>query len=848
MSRIAILLLLASTVSLAQQPPAAAAKADARAAGRLMQQAKAALPETSGTLTVAGLRQPVTVLRDTWGVAHIYAANQHDLFFAQGYVAAQDRLFQMELWKRVGQGSLAEILGPGFVDRDAAARLVRFRGDMEKEYAAYGPDTKDILTAFTDGINAYIAERKASAKGLPLEFTLAGFEPEAWKPEDCLMRMSAYSLTYNAGGELYNAELVAAMGPGRAARLMDLHPKVQLDPVPGLDYAGLTPDLLKNFVGSDSRIQFPGGPRNGAAPEPDEAAEFSSPKPEASADDPSLFGSNDWTVAGRLTATGKPLLANDPHRTIAEPSLRYMVHLVAPAEGGNRAWDVIGSGEPALPGVAVGHNQNIAWGFTIFPIDQQDLYIEQLNPENHNQYKTPDGWKEIEVVRESFRVKGGEPVTRELRYTRHGAVIWSDDKRALVLHWVGEEPGTAPYLGSLAVDRAQNWKEFEAAMEKWKLPSENIVYADRAGNIGEHSAGLAPLRRNWTGLLPVDGASGKYEWSGFVAMRQLPHWFNPPAGFVATANNYVLPPQYPYKVGFDHWSSPYRVDRIRDLLQGQKAAGKNPPRKLTIKDMQAIQTDTVSLPARQLIALLRQAAPRSHDPLVQMLMKWDGNMRRDSPAAMLCEFWMNSLRRALTFRLLQTPDEPADDKLVALVEPRLPLPLVIAHLRNPSRAVFGDEPVAERNNLMITTLATARANITRFQKGEPDAWRWGRTHTASFRHPLDQTAAGAEAFDQGPVERPGDGNTVNATGGPVGPRPGTGAYTQTGGASYREIMDTADWDNSLAVNSPGQSGEPGSPHYGDLIDLWNEGKYFPLSYSRGLVEKNAKDKLVLQPK
>src|SRR5215472_18613865 len=257
MLRIFVLLFLLPTIALAQPQQPATPAQDSEATAHLMEQAKATLPQTTGTLSVTGLRQTATVLRDRWGVAHIYAANQHDLFFAQGYVAAQDRLFQMEVWKRIGQGRLAEILGPNFIERDVAARLLRYRGDMEKEYAAYGPDTKDILTAFTDGINAYITERKASQQGVPLEFKLAGFEPEEWKPEDCLMRMSAYSLTSNASGELYNAQLVSALGPARAARLLDLQPKVALDPVPGVDYSGLTSELLRNFVGSDSRIQFP---------------------------------------------------------------------------------------------------------------------------------------------------------------------------------------------------------------------------------------------------------------------------------------------------------------------------------------------------------------------------------------------------------------------------------------------------------------------------------------------------------------------------------------------------------------------------------------------------------------
>ena len=289
--------------------------------------------------------------------------------------------------------------------------------------------------------------------------------------------------------------------------LFDFDPPVKLDPAPGSDFSGLSPELLRNLVGSDTRIEFPRHPAE---------------------------GSNNWTVSGKLTRSGKPLLANDPHRVIAEPSLRYMVHLVAPG------WDVIGAGEPGLPGVALGHNQNIAWGFTIFGLDQQDLYLEELNPADPSQYKTANGWETMQVRKETFGVGGGKTVEVDLKFTRHGPVLWEDGKRALALHWVGAEPGTAGYLGSLAVDRAQNWKEFEAAMPRWKVPSENIVYADRAGNIGEHSTGLAPLRKKWTGLLPVPGAGG-YEWSGFVPNDKLPHHFNPPQGFIATANHKMIP-------------------------------------------------------------------------------------------------------------------------------------------------------------------------------------------------------------------------------------------------------------------------------------------------------------------
>ncbi|MGH9734943.1 MAG: penicillin acylase family protein, partial [Candidatus Acidiferrales bacterium] len=544
--------------------------------------AQSELSQIRGTIQIAGLEKPVTVLRDRWGVAHIYAQDQHDLFFAQGFVVSQDRLFQMELWKRSGQGKLAEILGPSAVQRDVNARLLRYTGNMEAEYESYSPDTKEILQAFTDGINAYIAERtRPGGPGLPIEFQIAGFKPERWKPEDCLNRMAAFSMTGNSTAELYHAEAVAVLGASRATKLFAFDPAVQLDPAPNVNFAGLSPQLLRNLVGSDTRIEFPAH---------------------------ALEGSNDWTVSGTLTATGKPIVANDPHRVIAEPSLRYIVHLVAPG------WDVIGAGEPGLPGVAVGHNQNIAWGFTIFGLDQQDLYLEKLNPANPLEYKTEHGWAKMRVEKETFRVRGEPSVAIDLKFTRHGPVLWEDKTRALALRWVGAEPGTAGYLGSLAVDRAQNWQQFEAAVKRWKVPSENLAYGDRAGNIGEYSVGLAPIRKNWYGLLPVPGDGG-YEWSGFVPTEQLPHSFNPPAGFVATANHKMIPPNYPYRVGYE-WDPGFRFRRISSVLETAKSSG----HKLTVTDMEKLQNDVLSTPALELIRVLRDAAANNSNPDVKLLL------------------------------------------------------------------------------------------------------------------------------------------------------------------------------------------------------------------------------------
>jgi penicillin amidase len=760
------------------------------------QRSVASLAMIRGIEHVPGLHHGVRVQRDRWGVAHIYARDQHDLFFAQGFVAAQDRLFQMELWKRAGQGRLAEIIGPAAIQRDINARRLRYHGDMTQEYRSYAPDAEEILRAFTTGINAYIAAvRQPGQPGLPIEFRLAGFEPEPWKPEDCLNRLAAYGMMANASSELLHAQLVALLGSQRASELFHFDPDARLDPAPGIDFSGLTPALLENIVSSDKRIPFPST---------------------------SLQESNNWTVSGTLTASGKPLLANDPHRVIAQPSLRYIVHLIAPG------WNVIGAVEPALPGVAAGHNEHMAWGFTIFGLDQQDLYIETLDPRNPTLYRTEHGWSPLLAERETIHVRGAPDVEAVLHFTRHGPVVWEDGKRALALRWAGSEPGTAGYLGSLSLDRAGNWQEFEQAMPRWKVPPENIVFADRAGNIGEHSTGLAPLRRNFNGLLPVP-ANGQYEWSGFVPNAQLPHSYNPAAGFIATANQKTIPDAYPYAVGFE-WAPPTRFDRIHEVLGKAKRTG----HKLRVADMEDLQLDVVSLLARQLQALLRQAVAPASGPANKaagLLLDWDCALRADSASAALYELWTLQLRKAVTRRALP---ESAQEAM-----PTWSLYQVVLELSVPRATLFGS--TTARDALLRDTLQSAYDELIAKQGPDTQRWSWGALHKAYFRHALDGVPGAATPLDRGPVERPGDGDVVQAT------EYDDSSLDQTSGASYREIFDLADWDNSVAINVPGQSGQPGSVHYDDLLPLWSSGQYFPLRYSRAAVDAVTSDVLMLQP-
>lgn len=770
---------LALTTFLVAQQPAA----------DLYERAEKALSPITGEFTIRGLRQPVKVARDNWGVAHIYAANQDDLFFAQGFVAAQDRLFQMELWKRAGQGRLAEVLGKSAVERDRYARLLKYRGDMQVEYKSYAPDTLAILTAFTSGINAYIRYVSAAGgPGLPIDFQIAGFKPEPWKPEDCLSRMAAYSMTGNAHSELGTALLLTKLGADKAQQVLDLDPPVKLDPIDGVDYSGLSPELLKGLVGGDARIEFPTSTNS--------------------------VGSNNWTISGKLTATGKPILANDPHRVIAIPSLRYIVHLVAPG------WNVIGSGEPALPGVAIGHNQRIAWGLTIFPVDQQDLYIEELNASNPLQYKRNGKWQTMKTEQTIITVKGAQPETTTLKFTDHGPVLWEDaaHHRALALHWVGVEAGTAGYLASLSVDRAQNWNEFLAALERWRLPPENMIYADVDGNIGEQSAGLTPIR-NWTGLLPVPGVDNKYEWTGYVPLDQLPRTFNPADGWFATANNRTIPEDYKYKVGYE-WST-YRIDRIRQVLSGFTEK----QHKIEIEDVENLQNDVYSLPADQLIRMLPRHSQGAEARFLELLKDWDRLLRSPSVPGAVYEVWERHIRSAAIAKI-------AGAEAGALS----------AYLNTQRAADYLKSlPADERQNLLLSTLLDAGHEMEEKEGQDPALWSWGGMHTMTFRHSLDLTPGGKALFNLGPVARPGDGNTVDATGS------GSSGFQQVAGASYREIFDLSDWDNSLAINTPGQSGEPGSRHYADLLPLWEAGQYFQLLYSKDAVDENASDVLTLVP-
>jgi penicillin amidase len=587
----------------------------------------------SETIVTPGLARPVAILVDRWGVPHLYAQGQDDLFFAQGWNAARDRLWQLDLWKRRGEGLLSDAFGPRFVEQDRAARLLVYRGHLYREWLAYAEDTKRIVTAFVAGINAYIALTEREPERLPVEFRLLGYRPARWSPET-VVRLRSHGLLRNVESEVRRARLLRDHGPAALALADRLEPAHAFVIPEGLDLQGIPDDVLEVYaLGTAGVTLEPEDLRRLASPVAASAVTLLAPAGRGEG-----LGSNNWALAPSRTTTGRPILANDPHRALAVPSLRYLVHLSAPG------FDAVGAGEPALPGISIGHNGQIAFGLTIFAIDQEDLYVYRTNPAAADEYEYRGRFEPMRTVQERIPVRGAPDVEVTLKFTRHGPVLFEDALRgrAFALRAAWLEPGGAPYLASLAYMRARDWHGFLAAMNRWGLPSENQVFADTAGHIGWKPGGFAPVRPNWDGLLPVPG-DGRYEWDGLRDMDELPVGFDPPEGFVATANQMNLPVGYPHGLGYE-WSLPYRYERLREVLGGTA--------RLDLRDSLALQADVVSLPARRLKALLAGLPSR---PDVDLLRAWDGSLGTASAGAALFEVWLTRhLRPAVVARVLPT--------------------------------------------------------------------------------------------------------------------------------------------------------------------------------------------------
>lgn len=741
--------------------------------------------------TVAGLEEPAEIIVDEWGVPHIYANTHYDAFFVQGFNAARDRLWQIDVWRRRGLGELSSVFGDAYLEQDRATRLFLYRGDMYREWLAYGSDAKRIAEAFTAGINAYIELVEERPALLPPEFALLDYRPAHWSPSD-VVRIRGHGLWSNVGSEVNRAQIACRAGLEVASYWQPLEPEWTTRIPEGLDPCIVPPDVLDTYYLAKGPVRFD-HPKQSA----DVAREATF--------DPSL-GSNNWVVAPERSATGRPILADDPHRTHAVPSLRYIAHLVAPG------LNVIGAGEPALPGISIGHNERIAFGLTIFYIDQEDLYVYA---KRDGGYVYDGATEAFRTIREPVAVRDAGNVEVELKFTRHGPVVHETEGHAFAVRAAWLEPGMAPYFGSVEYMRAQNWREFLSALNRWGAPPENQVFADVDGNIGYKPAGLFPRRGNWDGLMPVPG-DGRYEWQGFFDMDVLPVEYNPVRGFTGSANSMNLPPDYPidkYPMGFE-WNDGWRYRRVWQVLESQPEH--------TLADSTDLQRDYLSLLAR---AAIDRIPAQFDGPAVDMLRGWDGVLAADSSAAALYVIWYyRHLRPALAEVLL--PEAPY---LVAGMASKGVL-----------RLMAEDRAHGAIGASLVSAFAEARALLG----DDPATWRWGALHEIRFQHPLLHLADAdlAERMRYPAYPRGGSSNTTNNTG--FSPRD----LLVRSGASYRQVLDVGNWDDATMTNAPGQSGDPRSQFYGNLLDGWATDGDFPLIFSRERVEAHEAFRIRLAPR
>jgi penicillin amidase len=658
--------------------------------------AVSSLAQIDGHIALPGLRDSVEIIRDRWGVPHIYARNIDDLFFAQGFVQAQDRLWQMEMYRRTYDGSLSEIMGPTYVRHDQVARLLKFRGPFnDAEWKHYHPEGRRIFDAFANGVNAFIAN---AGDKLPVEFRLTGIRPKPWTADVALLRTQTAMPSGDATAELTLARNVVRLGLDSANKAARPSPYRDLVLPKGVDYSQISADVAAGLAGLRAGVVRPEllpqyRAMADALPSENTGVQENSP------------GSNNWVLAGKMTTSGHVIVANDPHRNVANPSIRYVVHLNAPG------WNVIGATEPVLPGVMIGHTERIGWGLTIVGTDQADVYVEEVNPANRNEVRFRGAWERLRVVTDTIRVKDAAPVVVAYKFSRHGPVFYEDtvNHRAYSMRSTAHEPGAAGYLSALRYHSLANCREFLDAQRYYFAPTENMICGDTDGNIAWQASAASPKRPNWHGRLPVPG-TGEYEWDGLRA--ELPRELNPDRGWIATANHDIHPANYDPPLFFKNTPQRARIDRIEQVL----SAGK----KFSIADVQALQHDAFNRAWGRSAMFFNEWT--SGKPEIERarksLAEWDGQHRRESLAAAVFRYLPQDLNR-------EVGDGAYPEAQKSILEP-----------------------------LIARSLDSLRARLG----ADADAWRWGRFNTSQLPHSL------VKVYDIPAVERHGGAGFVAAVG------------------------------------------------------------------------------------
>jgi penicillin G amidase len=767
---------------------------------------RAAVPSTAGSVRVAGLAGEVEIFRDDLGIPHVRAGSARDAFFGQGFAHAQDRLWQMDYDRRRAAGRWAEWAGKAWVDQDVFMRRLGLPQTAEADYAAFDDETRAMFDAYAEGVNAFIA----SGAALPAEYALVGATPEPWRPWDgCAVYKVRHVLMGTLGTKLWRARLMQQFGPEMVLKLRaGAQSPAPVIASPGVDFTAL-PDPAEELTGAELVAGLW-----------------------------EMAGSNNWSLHGSRTASGKPLLAGDPHRMLDVPNVYYQNHVACPE------WDVVGLSFAGVPGMPhFGHNADVAWGVTHAGADYHDLYVEKFAAGDPGCYEFKGEWLAAERRRETIAVRGGDPVEIDVTVTRHGPIVVGDPAsgHALALRYTATDGPNRGFATFLPMLRATNVDELDATMRDWVDPGNNFMMADRHGTIGYLMRGRVPVRPRANGWLPVPGWTGEYEWDGDIPFEALPRGRNPETGWFATANNRIVEDSYPYYVALD-WAPPSRAQRVVARVKDLTGA--------TVADMASIHAERVSLPSRVFVAALDTIEPTDERAAEakRLLQAWDGAMDADSVAATLYGVWREQTAATLI-------DSTALAKLRAIPAANDPLPLRALSLGSRLRAavpalIARDDtsllpPGETWAGLLGRALDRTIAWLTERLGPEMDAWTWGTLHSTAPKHTLAGTFPDlAELLNPPAVGFGGDGDTPQAAA--YAGLEGTG-FALIGTAVARYCFDTSDWDNSGWVVPLGASGHPGSPHYADQVEAWREVRLVPMRYDWGRIAREAETVQRLSP-